>query len=293
MAVCDTDECRILVPWRSTNTGCLEQNVDHHSGLFFELDPDTGDVEKMAWFGVSAAYIPCRELVLSNEVDPTLQTTANDVVIAPGDVFCMGGVVRFGRAGATIAFKLQSYDALEPDDIAGGSCSIQFFATPGAEITPAGGCPTLHMGVIARNECDNAVMIGCSEPPNSSHGGTSRNNGGYAGLPGPLEFELGFSFCFDLNGPQMRVTYGGDFGEGYMETLKYVNDTTHSGGPVYCPGGVTDAGVCSHAGHKLILSVLPGGNSVSTDPSVILTGLTASYGCVLNPDYVDPTNDQV
>jgi len=297
MATCDAYECKIFTPWRQTSTTCLTQVSNPHNGVFYKIN-DAAMVSEIAWFGTPSLYVNCHTLVLSDETDPDLQTTANDVVFAPGDVFGLSGSIRFQTTSARVTFAMTSYDALEPDDVSGATMQITFWAEPGREINPGFGCPDQFFGIEAENECQGPILVNCGVGPNEALL-AGRDNGGYAGTPGPLDVDLNFTIFFDLNGPLQRLSYNGDFGNGYMEQLPYVNsDHPLPGEPFYCPHGTLHGDpedTCEHAGHKLTIVITPGDGTTTGDhPAIILKGLVGGFtDCVPNPDFVDATDDQV
>ena len=274
---CPSMECKIMVPIRDHTTNAYEEDDMDAYGFAYLVGPG-GTITTI---GRPAGHTGIHEFYMSTLADPELQDWSNDLVIGPAETVVVSGFVRFMNSGSQLQIHLESYDDIDSTTSHIAESAITFFAVPGLEIEPASSELTYTFGIQARTQDQGPILIGDTEP-NESHGGLSRNNGGYAGAPVDLDTEAAFEVIFDHTHTPMRTYYSGDFGSGYCQGLEHLVDGfTFPGEPMF--QDPDDVPV-----HRLKIR-LSGGTSADDDGMAsVLSGVVTGYAtCVPNPDFVD------
>ena len=260
-------ECRINVPWRLASSA---------SSLYFHVT-ESGAIDY-----VQTSTSDTTGVLYSNTYnDPDNQDADSDTVFGVPVALTVSGIVEFFVPGSTLRINMpRIVGGIE----SGVGPSITIYADPGLTFTPVGG-DQQTIGVEISTDFQSPLWIG-SALPNMSAGGLNRNNGGYViSSPAALGVPVAFSVTFDESrkegwGWTLAET---DLGSGYIDHLDYLNPATPFPGE---PSSPTATCAEDHDGHKLCISMSPGGVGTKAEPGVRLYGLVVGHTtCAVNPEY--------
>lgn len=199
---------------------------------------------------------------------------------------CVQGGARFATAGSSIRFFLDGWtsEQLSNGDTTPSqpeAASVTLYATPGLTVARpyCDSNPSDAFGWVLSHHGNTPVLSGCGTTPGVGTTAFENNNGGYGGDGAPLNTDLSFRVCWDMDDPDLKATVFGSWGEGEAVYNPYLAGLGNSGAG--CPSDF-------HAVGLEVIGLNPegvtDGDPVTQVWDVLLTGDTAGVGTCFEGD---------